>query len=574
MALLGVLVLAGAGWAVSVAVAASAPPAPSVTASPSTSPTNSTSITFNYSDSQSGVTFTCTLDNIAKTCSGTKSGSVTFSSLPPGSHTFAIKAVSGSTSSSATSYTWTIDTTPPTATGIVRAGPSPTSASSVSWTVSFSEAVTGVASGNFSLVESGLTGTPSISNVSGSGSTWTVTASDGSGTPSDGSAGTLQLNLSNKAGIADPAGNALSNTLNGTSASLYQIDKFTPAPAFTSKPPDPNGTATSTFVWTEQEPGDTYLCSVENGKFASTVPSVGGSPQPCSSPLTYNVDTSNSGVHQFAVEAVDALGNVSSSISWSWKVDKGSQALSVSGNAGTVYPAGVASSFQTTITNPNSTPVTITSLTVSLGAMPSGCQAGWFAISQSNVSASQPITVPANSSVTLPDAAHAPGVTAPTVSMADNGDQSGCENSTIPVSYDGTYAASFKVGAPIHPFKVAIAAATGGALMPTARNSANKIVDTVQVTITNIDPGAEFLHQLVYEITPGWNATLAGHPACTAADFSVGGEAVGAAHTQAYTDDIPPGGHVTHTVTLQMIDNGHDQDACSGAVVNLTVLAS
>ena len=137
-----------------------------------------------------------------------------------------------------------------------------------------------------------------------------MTASDGSGTPSNGSPGTLQLNLSNTSGISDQASNALAGTFNGNGA-VYQIDKSTPAPAFTSTPPNPSTTATSTFTWTEQESGDHFLCSVENGAFQSTVPSDGGSPQPCSSPLTYNVFTTNNGVHQFAVEAVDALGNVS-----------------------------------------------------------------------------------------------------------------------------------------------------------------------------------------------------------------------------------------------------------------------
>ena len=59
--------------------------------------------------------------------------------------------------------------------------------------------------------------------------------------------------------------------------------------------------------------------------------------------------------------------------------------------------------FATTFTNPNTNPVTITSLTVSLGTVPAGCQAGWFTIGQSNVSVAHPITVPANGSVTLPD---------------------------------------------------------------------------------------------------------------------------------------------------------------------------
>lgn len=62
--------------------------------------------------------------------------------------------------------------------------------SSVTWQVVFDRSVTGVDSGDFSLLQgSGATGA-SITAVSGSGTTWTVTANTGTGT-----SGTLQLNL-------------------------------------------------------------------------------------------------------------------------------------------------------------------------------------------------------------------------------------------------------------------------------------------------------------------------------------------------------------------------------------------
>ena len=61
--------------------------------------------------------------------------------------------------SPATLYTWTIDLTAPTVLSIKRAGPSPTDAQTVSWTVKFSEDVTGVDAGDFVLTRTGgLTG--------------------------------------------------------------------------------------------------------------------------------------------------------------------------------------------------------------------------------------------------------------------------------------------------------------------------------------------------------------------------------------------------------------------------------
>lgn len=347
-----------------------------------------------------------------------------------------------------------------------------------------------------------------------------------------------------------------------------------PAPALTVYPPDPNGTATSTFAWTETQTGVTFLCSVENGKFSSTVTPPGGGPaQPCSSPLTYNVATSNNGVHQFAVEAMDAQGNVSSPAKYSWKVPKTAEPLTMSGNAGTVYPGGPSSSFQTTITNPNSGPVTITSLTVGLGAIPAGCQASWFTLTQSNVSPVQPITVPGSGSITLPDPVHAPGVTAPSISMSDSGDQSTCETQTIPASYDNTFGASFGVGAPTL-FGVSVGPLTGGALYPSSLTSANKVVDTVQVTITNNGQGAEYVHQITYEVSPGWKQTLAGRPDCNAADFSIDGKPVGTTDTVGVNADILPGGHITRSFTIQLVENNANQDACQSAPVGLTALVS
>src|SRR5205814_550904 len=104
---------------------------------------------------------------------------------------------------------------------IARAGASPSNASSVSFTVSFSESVTGVDSSDFAVVQSGLTGSPSVSSVTGGPTVYTVTVSTGNGN------GTLGLNLkSSGTGIADPAGNAISG---GFTGQVYTIDKTPPA---------------------------------------------------------------------------------------------------------------------------------------------------------------------------------------------------------------------------------------------------------------------------------------------------------------------------------------------------------
>jgi len=71
-----------------------------------------------------------------------------------------------------------------------------TPATAVSWTVTFGASVTGVAAGNFALVQAGGVSGASITSVTGSGTTWTVTANTGSGY------GTLGLNMANVTGIS------------------------------------------------------------------------------------------------------------------------------------------------------------------------------------------------------------------------------------------------------------------------------------------------------------------------------------------------------------------------------------
>lgn len=109
---------------------------------------------------------------------------------------------------------------PPTVSSINRASPDPTSAgATVTWTVTFSEAVTGVDASDFSLVEAGLSGSV-ITGVTGSGGSRTVTATVGSGD------GTLGLNLVDNDTIRDalnlPLGGA--GTGNGSfSGEIYTL---------------------------------------------------------------------------------------------------------------------------------------------------------------------------------------------------------------------------------------------------------------------------------------------------------------------------------------------------------------
>lgn len=106
--------------------------------------------------------------------------------------------------------TYVADSTNPTVASIALVDANPTAgAGSVSWTVTFSESVTGVNAADFALVQSGGVSGAAITSVTGSGTTRTVTATTGSGT------GSLGLNLVDDDSIRDLANNRLGGTGTG-----------------------------------------------------------------------------------------------------------------------------------------------------------------------------------------------------------------------------------------------------------------------------------------------------------------------------------------------------------------------
>src|SRR5207247_2636809 len=116
--------------------------------------------------------------------------------------------------------------TAPTVQSITRttpAGPN-TNATSVTYTVTFSESVSGVDAADFALALNGVAATTPVI-VSGSGASYTVTVSDISGN------GTLGLNLTDNDSIQDAVGNLLGGTGTGNGSftgQVYSIDQTAP----------------------------------------------------------------------------------------------------------------------------------------------------------------------------------------------------------------------------------------------------------------------------------------------------------------------------------------------------------
>lgn len=121
---------------------------------------------------------------------------------------------------------YTIDRTLLTVTSILRTDPTPTSADTVHFAVTFSEAVTGVDASDFTLAPTGNIAGAGIVEVSGSDSIYSVSVNTGIGD------GTLQLNLVDDDSILD----SLNRPLNGlgvgngsyNSGEVYTVDKSTP----------------------------------------------------------------------------------------------------------------------------------------------------------------------------------------------------------------------------------------------------------------------------------------------------------------------------------------------------------
>jgi len=143
---------------------------------------------------------------------------------------------------------------PPTVSASVRAGANPTSAANVTFTVIFSEAVTGVDTAtpfsDFGITtDAGITGASITEVAAVSGSTYSVTVSTGSGN------GTLRLDIFDDDSVQDTAGNPLggAGTGNGSfsAGETYVIDKtITTVTSIIRADPDPTAADTVHFTVT------------------------------------------------------------------------------------------------------------------------------------------------------------------------------------------------------------------------------------------------------------------------------------------------------------------------------------
>jgi hypothetical protein len=412
-----------------------APPAPSLTAKPA-DPTNQTGARFAFADQQTGVGFQCQLDGGQfVTCAS----GVTFSKLAQGSHSFKVRATSGSKTSSTTSYSWTLDTTPPSVSISYPADGSTLSASDWGTRCPRSGSICGLArdangidSVTISIQRNGGAWW-SGGSFSQSSESFHNAALDSHGRentgwsyplprPADGSY-TIHVRASDQAGNTTPAGSQASTR--------FTIDTTPPPlPLITAHPQSSTTSKSASFDFTDGEPGATLLCRRDGARF-----------ERCTSPVSYG--GLQLGAHTFQVQARDAVGNTSAAATYGWTIVKevaqaAGKPFTVAGGASAPLAPGLSRPLAITLSNPNGVAIAVTALSASVvpGSTKPGCDGPTnLQLTQSNVAEANPLTIPANGQVTLPSGA----VTAPRVLMRDLPvNQDACKGATFTFTYSGS----------------------------------------------------------------------------------------------------------------------------------------
>jgi len=234
--------------------------------------------TFVFFAIERGLTFECSLDDAAfAPCAA---GSVTYTGLAQGPHTFRLRAVdaAGNVDATPAVATFVVDTLPPEA--IILSTPSSLTSSDVATFTFFENAAHShecrLDGGAFAPCSSPASygGLPSGSHV-------------------------FTLRVTDSTGNVDP-----------TPASYqWVVDRDAPDTIISSGPDPVSGFSDATFAFDASESGVTYQCRIDGGAFA-----------PCASPISYG--GVSDGMHRFEVQALDALGNVDATPGvFTWVVD-------------------------------------------------------------------------------------------------------------------------------------------------------------------------------------------------------------------------------------------------------------
>ncbi|MDQ2982736.1 MAG: hypothetical protein M3R70_02255 [Actinomycetota bacterium] len=250
------------------------PPPPTLDSTPP-DPSGSSAASFSFSDSESGLAFSCRLDGGS---AGACASPVSYSGLAEGNHTFTVQATDAAGNEGSSSYTWVVDKTGPSAPRIDSAPPNPTSSSDAPF--------------EFSTTETGVT----LSCALEGGSFFVCTSPVLFPLLAEGS-----HRFTVKA--EDAAGNEASASY------VWVIDQTAPpAPTIETVPKQLANARSALFGFGDADATAGFRCRVDSGAFA-----------PCVSPNT--VSGLADRAHVFELQAVDGAGNASNVVSYAWTVD-------------------------------------------------------------------------------------------------------------------------------------------------------------------------------------------------------------------------------------------------------------
>jgi DNA-binding beta-propeller fold protein YncE len=248
-------------------------PDTSIAGPPISTPSSSASLTMTANEP--GATFTCKLDGGSYAlCSSTKN----YSGLTEGSHTFYAYATDTlGFDGNPTTYTWAVDTTPPTASITVKPS-SPTGSTTANFSFTSSEGGVNFLCAKDGTNYSACTSPKSYSNLGAGDHVFHVKAIDAAG--------------------------------NIGSATTYSwtIDTTPPTIVIDSAPSGYVQSTNADISFHSGDPSATFECKLDGGSYAS-----------CGSPMGYSGLIA--GQHSFYVKATDDLGNVSSPAHITWTVD-------------------------------------------------------------------------------------------------------------------------------------------------------------------------------------------------------------------------------------------------------------
>jgi hypothetical protein len=209
-----------------------------------------------------------------------------------------------------------------------------------------------------------------------------------------------------------------------STASEVQFRFHVPPRAQRPRPPSPGPSG-------EPNPPRPFQCRLDDRDWAG-----------CGSP--YRVNSLAPGDHVFAARAFNRAGRPGPAVSYAWRraeplsgegqVDPKPFSIELRKQLEDLYPGYPPQPVPILIANPNSVPIEVTSLTIAVAGDPPDCPAENFALTQSSVSPTAPVTVPASGSVSLPTTT----TSAPTISMPNLSiNQDACRGAEVPLVFSG-----------------------------------------------------------------------------------------------------------------------------------------